>query len=123
MNKKQLHAIIVLIDYKPDTCFRIIEKNDLLFIQHMQNIADCNEAKSTCWQKGRKFYISEHMTESEVIQTCLLAVLLFEEHEAREWLTYKGKAIHGPHIDVSQKDARQTVAVKTFAPLYSGSQA
>jgi len=51
-------------------------------------------------QHGRKWYISAHATESEVVQTALKAVLTALEHEARESFTYKGVALFGPHIDV-----------------------
>jgi hypothetical protein len=51
-------------------------------------------------QKGRKWFLSPHMTKSEVIQTALKAVLTAEEHEVREHFTYAGKAVFGPHIDV-----------------------
>lgn len=52
------------------------------------------------WQGGRKWRLSEHMTKSEVVQTCFKAILAFEEHETREFFMYRGKPIFGPHIDV-----------------------
>ena len=107
MKLSRVGSIVSKIGYKPNTDFRIGLMGDGWFIQHYQVIADCKESKGTpTEQRGRKFYISPHMTDSEVIQTCLLAVLLFEEHEAREWFTYNGKEIYGPHIDISQKDVR-----------------
>lgn len=51
-------------------------------------------------QRGRKWYISKHATEAEVLQTALLAVLTAVEHEAREAFTYMGKAVFGPHTSV-----------------------
>jgi len=50
--------------------------------------------------KGRKWLLSQHMTDSEIVQTALLAVLVCEEHEARERFRYRGAAIFGPHQDV-----------------------
>ena len=50
--------------------------------------------------RGRKWYISSHACRSEIVQTALLAVLLAEEHEAREKFLYKGKAVFGTHKDV-----------------------
>lgn len=50
--------------------------------------------------RGRKWLISEHMTEGEIVQTCLMAFLAAEEHEAREAFTYKGKTIFGPHLSI-----------------------
>lgn len=48
---------------------------------------------------GRKWYVSPHATEGEVIQTALLAVLTATEHEVREAFTYDGAAIYAPHFD------------------------
>jgi hypothetical protein len=49
-------------------------------------------------QSGRKWYISPHATEGEVVQTALKAVLTALEHEAREAFTYEGSAIFAPHF-------------------------
>lgn len=68
-------------------------------------------------QRGRKWYVSPHATESEVVLTCLKAVLTALEHEARERFTYRGIAPFGPHVDVrallvvaEQQDRRKEVA-------------
>lgn len=51
-------------------------------------------------QKTRKWFISEHMTDSEVIQTMFKLVMTSEEHEIREKFLYRDKPIFGPHYDV-----------------------
>lgn len=48
----------------------------------------------------RKWHISEHMTNSEIVQTSFKAVLTAVEHEAREHFTYRDQAIFGPHLDI-----------------------
>lgn len=48
-------------------------------------------------QSSRKWFLSEHMTESEVVLTALKAVLTAEEHEAREQFRFNGKRIFNPH--------------------------
>lgn len=50
-------------------------------------------------QIGRKWFVSQHSCQSEVVQTCLLAVLTAVEHEARETFLFDGQAIYGPHLD------------------------
>jgi hypothetical protein len=66
--------------------------------------ADRTEAfpYDAAWQNGRKWRLSVHMTESEVVQTALKAVLTALEHEAREGFEYRGVAIYGPHLDVEK---------------------
>lgn len=60
----------------------------------------CPSEHDTEVQRGRKWFLSEHMTDSEVVQTALVAVLAATEHEAREDFRYRGAAIFGPHYDV-----------------------
>lgn len=50
-------------------------------------------------QHGRKWMLSTRMTDGEVIQTALKAVLAAEEHEAREQFLVLGVATHAPHYD------------------------
>jgi len=59
-----------------------------------------NPAGAKMYQSCRKWFLSPHMTKSEVIQTAFKAVLSAEEHETRERFAYKGKAIFGPHFHV-----------------------
>lgn len=51
--------------------------------------------------RGRKWYVSPHATDSEIVQTALMAVIAAEEHEAREHFLVDGQAIFGPHHDVN----------------------
>lgn len=53
------------------------------------------------WGYGRKWHVSPHATESEVVLTCLKAAITNAEHEVREGVTYKGARIFQPHIDVN----------------------
>jgi hypothetical protein len=49
---------------------------------------------------GRKWLLSDYMTEGEIVQTALMATLVCEEHEARENFKYKGLAVFHPHHDI-----------------------
>jgi len=51
-------------------------------------------------QQGRKWYVSPHSTESEVVQTALKALLTAAEHEIRETFRYQGAAVFSPHFNV-----------------------
>lgn len=68
---------------------------------------ECVEGKCTVtgepleW-RGRKWPISSHMTDSEVVQTCFLAVMTAMEHEARESFRYRGVTIFAPHFNVEK---------------------
>lgn len=51
---------------------------------------------------GRKWLLSPHMTDSEVVSTAFAACLAAEEHECREHFTYRGQRVFGPHNDVTR---------------------
>lgn len=51
-------------------------------------------------QVTRKWLLSPHMTESEVIQTAFKCCLTSMEHRAREAFKFNGKRIFGPHFNV-----------------------
>jgi len=62
----------------------------------------CNvTGKSLRWW-GRKFYISPHMTDGEIVQTIFLACKIAQEHELREQFKYKGVSVFDPHYDLDQ---------------------
>jgi hypothetical protein len=52
-------------------------------------------------QRTRKWFISEHATASEIVQTALKCVLTSAEHRVRESFTYGGKRCYGPHFHVN----------------------
>lgn len=77
--------------------FRVIEKAPgVILLQHLQ-ILTCVRDGAARECHGRKFYLSPHMTDEEILQTALLAVIQFEEHEVRERFHFDGKRIFGPH--------------------------
>lgn len=51
-------------------------------------------------QGSRKWYLSPHMTESELVQTAFAAALQAEEHECREHFQYTGRRVFNPHIAI-----------------------
>ena len=51
------------------------------------------------WWNTRKWFISEHATDSEILQTILKLCITSAEHEARENFLYRNRAIYGPHLN------------------------
>ena len=77
-------------------------KRGRIYLQIKCPGATCSVTGEPYDWSGRKWFLSPHMTPSELIQTALKAALTAAEHEVREAFTYKGKAIFGPHIDVEE---------------------
>lgn len=65
----------------------------------LQCVLDVCDATGDNW-KGRKWYLSPHMIDAEVVMTAFKAVLTAEEHETREQFLYDGAAIFGPHLSL-----------------------
>lgn len=63
-------------------------------------MAECQDTGGIKEQAGRKWRLSKHMTDSEIVQTAFLAVRTAQEHELREQFKYKGYAIFNPHFDL-----------------------
>ena len=98
MTLTRLRGIVANISYK-DLEFFVFMKGDSKFFQIKAKVWD-EDVKGYKMHSGRKWYISSHMTDSEVVQTVFLAIKTWEEHEIRETFTYKGERIFGPHFDV-----------------------
>ena len=92
------------------------------FVRQRQHVCElvsqctCNELKIQVCQDGdrqylqvsdgewtgRKWMLSPHMVDGEVVQTALMAVLAWYEHETREAFKFKGCAIFNPHISLDE---------------------
>lgn len=52
-------------------------------------------------QKCRKWRISPHMTETEIVRTAFKAIEAAVIHETQEDFTYRGLAVYNPHFDIN----------------------
>lgn len=50
--------------------------------------------------EGRQWHIDAAATRADVVRTALKATLTWQEHETREFFTYRGRRVHGPHFEV-----------------------
>jgi len=53
-------------------------------------------------QYTRRWFLSPHMNNSEIVQTAFKCILTSMEHRTREWFTYKARAIFQPHYNVEK---------------------
>ena len=97
----RLRNTVAEVSYR-DWSFRIDKDGiGLWFLQVRFDGAHVQTGETTHWS-GRKWRLSMHMTNSEIVQTALKAVLTAEEHEARERFQYRGRSIFGPHLSVDR---------------------
>jgi hypothetical protein len=93
-----VYSACIEVEYKNWTA--LVGRQGEGFYVQWEFAAPCNVTDEAGFQRGRKWYVSQHATKSEVVQTLLKAALAAEEHEAREQFLYKGRAVYGPHPDV-----------------------
>jgi hypothetical protein len=68
------------------------------FIQVTYN-AKCNKTgKEQTWH-GRKWYLSDHMTDDEVVKTAYAAFKATVEHEIMEGFKVNGITLFNPHVN------------------------
>lgn len=83
----------------PGLDYRLVPKGEVLFLQIHCHGTDNVTGDVMTWN-SRKWYMSPHMTRSEIIQTAFLATLTALEHEAREKFKYRGVTVLDPHLDL-----------------------
>ena len=91
--EKRMAIILGDVSYK-DWVFRVGHDSVGLHYLQVRVSSVRDEWHSIKWR------LSIHMTDNEIVQTALKAVLTAEEHEARYRFLYRNVAIFGPHWDV-----------------------
>lgn len=66
-----------------------------------EQATDNTSGEPTSWN-GRKWRLSRHMTDMEVVNTAFLAVMTALEHEARELFKVDDIAVMDSHRDLDQ---------------------
>ena len=70
------------------------------FFLQIKAIGKCNVSGKPWNWSSRKWPLSPHMTDSEVVQTAFKAVMTAMEHETREQFKFLGESIFDPHYNV-----------------------
>ena len=95
MSPNEARKLLEQVKY-PSWTFQIVEHGEGEF--SLQGLFTSPNDGFFC--KTRKWRLSQYMTSSEVVQTAFKAVVTSAEHQAREFFTYCGRAVYGPHLDV-----------------------
>jgi hypothetical protein len=101
MNIVEMRAIVQTCSF-PNLMLAVFRDDTRPYLQVSCLGGVCNITMDSKPWKGRKWFLSEHMTRSEIVGTAFKAVLTAMEHETREQFTYRGQAVFGPHIDVDR---------------------
>lgn len=60
--------------------------------------AKCTVTNKMKTWKGRKWYLSDHMTQDEVVKTAYAAFKATVEHEVMEGFLFEGRRVFNPHV-------------------------
>ena len=80
-------------------CFKVSSVGDGFHLQLQYLEPDVATGKLER-QHARKWYVSAHSTETEVVRTAYKAVLTSLEHRLGEHFTYQGRAVYNPHTHI-----------------------
>jgi hypothetical protein len=72
-----------------------------VYIQLRYSAGCTKDGHDDTW-KGRKWYLSEYMTDDEIIKTCYVAFEAAVKHEIMEGFKVDGKILFNPHINFEE---------------------
>lgn len=93
----EIKAVIDQIEYKKAWRFNLYVDGNRPILQVIFMGEDALTGKLE-EQKCRKWLLSYHMCNNELITTAYKAILAAEEHEVREFFTYKNVRVMNPHF-------------------------
>lgn len=72
-----------------------------IFIQLVYDAFCTNTGVLQEWH-SRKWYLSHHMTEDEIVKTCYVAFESAVKHEVMEGFKINGTVLFNPHVDYKE---------------------
>lgn len=100
-NVKRLLSRVTMSCFGTDFKMRIEHDNEFdngrIFIQVVYD-APCTKTGEVQEWHGRKWYLSKHMTEDEIIKTAYVAFEAAVKHEIMEGFKVAGTVLFNPHV-------------------------
>lgn len=98
----RIREVLARVNY-PGFSFELrFSECDDMYLQIVCDEGTCNVTGEPLGWKGRKWRLSPHMTDGEVVQTAFMAVMAANEHETRERFTYRGVSVFDPHYNIEK---------------------
>lgn len=99
---KRLNDVVQQVTYKDwRLVVRPVDEHETHFYLQVCFIAKDVVTGAVANQRGRKWLLSEHMTDTEIVVTAYKAIEAAELHEMRENFKFKGEPIYSPHLSVN----------------------
>lgn len=101
MDNARIERIVAECRFDPwNIVVRYDDKRPYLQVRCSDGV--CNVTGERLSWSGRKWMLSPHMVDSEIVRTAWKAVQAAVEHEAAENFKFRGIAIYDPHVDVAR---------------------
>lgn len=84
----------------PRMSLQVTHEEGRFFLRWVEPEARCAVTGVLGPQYGRKWRLSSHMTDGEVVGTAFKALLTYQEHEARESFKFDGVSVYDSHVDI-----------------------
>ena len=101
LTKATLEDIVARVSFM-DRRFRVLEKGDGFLLQ-LEYEEACVETGELRTQRARKWYVSPHATETEVVETLFAACQRSMLHVTAEHFTYQGRRVFSPHFRIEDR--------------------
>jgi hypothetical protein len=82
--------------------FEYVLRHDGHFYLQIDCKGKCNVTGEDLSWSSRKWRLSTHMTDGEVVQTAFMATMTAIEHETRENFKYRNVTVFDPHYDIEK---------------------
>lgn len=79
----------------------IFKEKGRIFLQVLYHSPCTKTGEKKVW-KGRKWYLSQYMTDDEIVKTAYCAFKAAVEHEIMEGFKVDGKILFNPHINFEE---------------------
>lgn len=99
---ENLHRVASAIQLPEPYVLVCGEAPEFMYLRIRAMTQDNHDPDNQVTWNGRKWPISRHSTDGEIVQTAFLALMTAIEHEARERFTYKGVSVFDPHYDIDK---------------------
>lgn len=86
------------VEFWLDVCHDKTYEGGRIYLQICYE-APCTKSGKTQLWKGRKYYLSDHMTDDEIIKTSYVALEQAVKHEVMEGFWVDGKILFNPHVN------------------------
>ena len=93
---------LTCLDKKFDILYDYDQKSGNRVYIQISYHSQCTKTGNFDYWKGRKWYLSDHMTDDEIVKTVYCAFEAAVKHEIMEGFKVDNKILFNPHIDFEE---------------------